>query len=87
LVRGAFEEAAASFEDQSVVAARRMIFGEEPIGAVASDLGMTENAIRIAKSRLLARVRAILSDLGESVGPVANSFDGYRKVNHGADSS
>ncbi len=74
LVLAAFEEAAANFAPRTVEAVRRLVFRAEPPSAVAADLGMTHNALHIAKSRFLARVRKILEmDLGE---PMASTMNG-----------
>jgi len=75
LIRSAFDEAAASFEPRTVEAVRRLVFEDEPVGVVAADLGMSHSAVHIAKCRVLARVRAILNDLGESVGSTAQPAD------------
>jgi RNA polymerase sigma-70 factor (ECF subfamily) len=71
LVRAAFEEAAAKFEPRTVEAVRRLVFEDKPVRDVAADLGMSHGAVHIAKSRVLASVRAILIDLGELVGSTA----------------
>jgi RNA polymerase sigma-70 factor (ECF subfamily) len=71
LVRAAFEEAAATFEPRTVEAVRRLVFRDEPVPVVAAALGMSHGAVHIAKSRVLASVRAILIDLGEPVGSAA----------------
>jgi RNA polymerase sigma-70 factor (ECF subfamily) len=74
LVRAAFEKAAREFEPRTVLAVRRLVLGGELLSAVAADVGMSHNALHIAKSRVLARVRSILeTDLGERMGRVANS--------------
>jgi hypothetical protein len=76
LVRAAFEEAAGHFAPKTVEAVRRLVLSAEPLSAVAAHLGMSHNALHIAKSRFLARVRQILeSDLGEPIPSITNSED------------
>ena len=41
---------------------RRTVLGEEPPAEVAADLGMTANAVRQAKYRVLCRLRDLLAD-------------------------
>jgi RNA polymerase sigma-70 factor (ECF subfamily) len=74
LIRGAFDEAASGFEPRTVEAVRRVVFGDEPVHVVAVALAMSHNAIHIAKSRVLARVRAILADLGEPLDRAAKAL-------------
>jgi RNA polymerase sigma-70 factor (ECF subfamily) len=65
LVRRAMELARADFEPATYEAARQLLLEGRPADEVAAALGRSRNAIYIAKSRVLARVRAILTDLGE----------------------
>ena len=43
----------------------RTTVDEQPSTAVAAELGMTANAVRMAKSRVLRRLREELGDLVE----------------------
>jgi RNA polymerase sigma-70 factor (ECF subfamily) len=67
LVRSAFEEVAAGFENRTLEAVRRMVLQDQPAEAVASALGMSRSAVYTAKTRVLARVRAIMEELDEPV--------------------
>ena len=67
LCRRAMELAGSEFEPGTWEAAKRAIEGE-PIASIASALNKTANAVRIAKTRVLGRIREILKDLGEHVG-------------------
>jgi RNA polymerase sigma-70 factor (ECF subfamily) len=51
------------FEPSTWLAFRRLVVEGEPTAAVASALGMTANAVRIAKSRVLHRLRQELAGL------------------------
>jgi hypothetical protein len=87
VVRGAFDEAAVGFEPRTVEAVSRVVFGDERVDVVAVDLAMTPNAVRVAKSRMLKRVRTILKDLGETVGSTPDPPDHHAESNHGGDTS
>ena len=67
LAHRALELALADFEPATREAALQLITGE-PVAAVAAALGKTPNAVRVARSRALARVRATLAELGEPAG-------------------
>jgi RNA polymerase sigma-70 factor (ECF subfamily) len=67
LAHRALELAVAEFEPATREAALRLIRGE-PVEVVAAALGKTPNAVRVAKSRALGRVRDILAELGEPTG-------------------
>jgi len=67
LVQGAFDEAAAQFQPRTVLAARKVVFEGKPVEIVAAELKMSRRAVHIAKSRVLARIRAILRELGEDI--------------------
>ena len=51
------------FEERTWLAFWRVTVDEQPSAAVAAELGMTANAVRMAKSRVLRRLREELSDL------------------------
>jgi RNA polymerase sigma-70 factor (ECF subfamily) len=51
------------FEERTWRAFWRTAVDEQPAGAVAGELGMTANAVRMAKSRVLRRLREELGDL------------------------
>lgn len=61
----AFEEALCQVERTTREAARRAWRENQQVDVVARDLGITTNAVRIAKCRVLARTRAILGAVGE----------------------
>jgi RNA polymerase sigma-70 factor (ECF subfamily) len=68
LVQGAFEEIAKEFEPRTIEAMRRVVMEEEPPQSVARGLGISVNAVYVARSRVLKRVRRLLEELGEPVG-------------------
>jgi RNA polymerase sigma-70 factor (ECF subfamily) len=82
-VRGAFEEAASSFEPLTVDAVRQVVFFGRPVKDVAEALEMSTGAVHVAKSRVLARLRAILNDLGESLGSLADPVHASAESKHG----
>jgi len=47
------------FQDQTMTAFRRVVLNEQPASTVASDLGMTVNAVRIAQARVLQSLRQL----------------------------
>lgn len=57
LVRGLLQLVQAEFAPASMQAFRRLVLDEVPAAAVAKELGMSVNAVLIAKSRVLARLR------------------------------
>lgn len=57
------------FEDKSWQSFWRVVIEEEPVPMVAADLGLTPNAIYLAKSRILRRLRIVLEELGENIPP------------------
>jgi RNA polymerase sigma-70 factor (ECF subfamily) len=74
LLRQAVELVLSSCQDATRQAFLRIVIGEEDPAAVASDLGVTENAVYLAKSRLLKRIRdefAELVDVESSPGESA----------------
>jgi RNA polymerase sigma-70 factor (ECF subfamily) len=85
LVRAAFEEAAAEFEPRTVEAFRRVVLGDEPVAGVAEALGMSPNAVYVAKGRVLARIRSILNELGEPVETDPDPPGNRAESNHGRD--
>jgi len=87
LTRSAFEEASAGFQPRTVEAVRRLVFEGEPVYVVAAALKMSHSAVHIAKCRMLARVRAILNDLGENLGSNADPANGHAETSHGGETS
>jgi RNA polymerase sigma-70 factor (ECF subfamily) len=65
LVRRALVQLRGEFEPKSWQAFWRTTVDEQPSPAVAAELGMTANAVRMAKSRVLHRLREELGDLVE----------------------
>ena len=63
LYRQALEIIRASFEEKTWAAFWRVAVDGQPTDAVARELGMSAVAVRIAKSRVLARLREELQDL------------------------
>lgn len=57
------------FEENSWQSFWRTVVNEQSIASVAADLHMTPNAIYLAKSRILRRLRTILEELGETIPP------------------
>jgi RNA polymerase sigma-70 factor (ECF subfamily) len=53
----------AEFEDRTWTAFWRAVVDEQDTATIAADLGMTANAVRQAKSRVLRRLRQELGDL------------------------
>jgi RNA polymerase sigma-70 factor (ECF subfamily) len=62
LLTGCLESIRGEFEARTWLAFWRVAVRSELPGDVAADLGMTANAVRKAKSRVLARLRAVLGD-------------------------
>jgi RNA polymerase sigma-70 factor (ECF subfamily) len=54
------------FEPRSYQAVRLVVVEDRKPADVAAELGMTANAVYIAKSRILGRLREVLIDLGEA---------------------
>jgi RNA polymerase sigma-70 factor (ECF subfamily) len=54
------------FEPRSWQAVWRVVVDDQRPADVAAEYGMTPNAIYVAKSRILSRLRDVLADLGES---------------------
>ena len=52
---------------RTIRAFERVAINAEPPAQVAADLGMTANAVYIAKNRCLTRLRAIVQDLSDSI--------------------
>jgi RNA polymerase sigma-70 factor (ECF subfamily) len=65
LARRALVQLCGEFEPRTWQAFWRTAVDEQPSGAVAAELGMTANAVRMAKSRVLHRLREELGDLVE----------------------
>jgi len=82
VARAAFEEAVSRAEPRTREAARRVLLGNEPVDHVAADLGMTPNALYVAKSRVLARIRAILNEIGEPVATTTEFSDVPAEIHH-----
>jgi RNA polymerase sigma-70 factor (ECF subfamily) len=67
VVHMAFEEVSKEFEDRTMEAARRVLIDAQPVGSVVAALGMTANAVYVARSKVLARLRAVLNEFQEPV--------------------
>jgi RNA polymerase sigma-70 factor (ECF subfamily) len=65
LVHRALSQLRGEFEPRSWQAFWRTAVDDQPSTAVASELGMTANAVRMAKSRVLRRLREELGELVE----------------------
>ena len=65
IFRQALEMVRAEFEPDTFKAACRRLIEREPYGVIAADMGKSLNAVYIATSRVLRRVRDILEELGE----------------------
>jgi RNA polymerase sigma-70 factor (ECF subfamily) len=65
LVRRALLQLRGEFEPKTWNAFWRMAVDEQPSTAVAAELGMSANAVRMAKSRVLHRLREELGELVE----------------------
>jgi RNA polymerase sigma-70 factor, ECF subfamily len=65
LVHRALSQLRGDFEPRSWQAFWRTAVDDQPSTAVATELGMTANAVRMAKSRVLRRLREELGDLVE----------------------
>jgi RNA polymerase sigma-70 factor (ECF subfamily) len=63
LVRRALTQLRGEFEPKTWQAFWRTAVDDQPSAAVAAELGMTANAVRMAKSRVLHRLREELGDL------------------------
>ena len=66
LLRQALRLVSSEFEPRSWQAVWRVVVEDQRPVEVAAELGMTPNAVYVAKSRVLSRLREILADLGES---------------------
>jgi RNA polymerase sigma-70 factor (ECF subfamily) len=64
LLHSALELVRAEFEDKTWQAAMKAVQGQ-PAASIAADLGMSRDAVYIAKSRVLARLRKETADLLE----------------------
>lgn len=62
---GALQVVQAEFEDRTWQAFWKAVVDEQPTAGIAEDLGMTVNAVRLAKSRVLRRLRSELEGLVE----------------------
>ena len=82
LVRQALRSVSSEFEPRSWQAVWRVVVEDQRPVDVAAEHGMTPNAVYVAKSRVLARLREILADLGESepdaASPVPPAPEGQR---------
>ena len=65
LVRRALEQIRPHFEERTWQAFWRTGVDEQPAGEVATELGMSPGAVRVAKSRVLQRLREELGELIE----------------------
>jgi RNA polymerase sigma-70 factor (ECF subfamily) len=64
----AVELVRAEFEERSWQAFWRVTVDGQPVGDVARDLGVSANAVYVARSRILRRLREVLSDAPPSTG-------------------
>ncbi|MBA4191189.1 MAG: RNA polymerase subunit sigma-24 [Planctomycetaceae bacterium] len=60
---GVLAEIEPEFEPATVAAFRRTVLNGDPTGVVATSLGLTPNAVLLAKSRILRRLREELAEL------------------------
>lgn len=65
LLRRALESIRSEFEEKTWEAFRRSVLEGEPTAGIAADLGLSTNAVRQYKSRVLRRLRRELGDLPE----------------------
>jgi len=65
LFHRALETVRAEFEQRTWDAFWRSVVAGEDTSAVAASLGMSKNAVRLAKSRILRRARVLLGDCSE----------------------
>jgi RNA polymerase sigma-70 factor, ECF subfamily len=66
LLRQALRLVSSEFEPRSWQAVWRVVVEDQRPTDVAAEYGMTPNAVYVAKSRILARLREILADIGET---------------------
>jgi RNA polymerase sigma-70 factor, ECF subfamily len=66
LLRQALRFVSSEFEPRSWQAVWRVVVDGQRPADVAAEHGMTPNAVYVAKSRVLARLREVLAELGES---------------------
>jgi RNA polymerase sigma-70 factor (ECF subfamily) len=66
LIRQALRLVSSEYEPRTWQALWRVVVEGQQPADVASELGMTPNAVYIAKSRILGRLRQLLVELGES---------------------
>ncbi len=66
LVQQALRLVSSEFEPRSYQAVRLVVVEDRRPADVAAEFGMTPNAVYIAKSRILGRLREVLMDLGEA---------------------
>jgi RNA polymerase sigma-70 factor (ECF subfamily) len=69
LLRRAAELVLATCQEATRQAFLRIVIGDEDAAQVAGDLGLTENAVYLAKSRLLKRIRDEFTELVEVAEP------------------
>ena len=79
--RRALELVRPEFEPATYEAARRLLIERQPASVIAAEMGKSRNAVYIAKSRVLRRVRETLKQLGE-LGGAADTVDGPQEPNH-----
>jgi RNA polymerase sigma-70 factor (ECF subfamily) len=65
LYRRAVQVLRSEFEDRTWQAFWRVEIDDEPVASVAAALGMTANAVYLARSRIRRRLRALFIELGE----------------------
>jgi len=66
LLRQALRSVSSEFEPRSWQAVWRVVVEDQRPADVAAEFGMTPNAVYVAKSRILSRLREVLAELGES---------------------
>ena len=59
VIQSLLEVVGPRFQDHTMTAFRRVVLSEQPAATVASDLGMTVNAVRIAQARVLKSLRLL----------------------------
>lgn len=72
LLRQALRLVSSEFEPRSWQAVWRVVVEDQRPADVAAEHGMTPNAVYVAKSRILSRLREVLADLGESESGTAS---------------
>src|SRR5262249_52455482 len=71
LHRRALESVRSEFSERDWQAFWRVVVEEQAPKAVAAHLGVSANSVYLARSRILARLRALLGELGEADPPTS----------------